>query len=166
MPQSIICLPPASISLASGPTFVFLHALSFSFFQMIKVLLDSTHPYINVTSVFTFLWCLCKARNDAVFGRNFCQPSQVYPVANAILPGPKIEDVMVGHDQSSTTVVVRQPIATQATSLIAGQRIFCDAAWTNEENMKPSPAGIGVISQLGGDGHCLKLQVSAMSLPW
>ena len=43
--------------------------------QMIKVLLDSAHPHINVTSVFTFLWCVQKARNNALFGTKFCQPS-------------------------------------------------------------------------------------------
>ena len=84
--------------------------------QMLKVLLDSAHPHINVTSVYTFLWCLWKAQNDALFGRNFCQPSQVYPVANAILQGPKLKEVMAGQDQCSTTDVVRQPLITQAPS--------------------------------------------------
>ena len=84
-------------------------------------------------------------------------------MANAILHGPKIEDVMAGHDQNSTTVVVQQPIATQPPSLISGQGIFCDAALTNKENIQPSPPGIGVIIQLGGNCNYKKLQLSAMS---
>lgn len=133
--------------------------------QMIKALLDSAHPHINVTSIYTFLWCLWKARNDALFGRKLCKSSQVYLVANAILQGPKLEDVMAAHDQRSAAVVIQRQITTQKSSLVAGQEIFCDAAWTNEKNMQPSPAGIGVIIQLGEYGHCQQLQVSAMSPP-
>ena len=78
---------------------------------------------------------------------------------NVILQGPKLEDEMAG------TVVVQQPSTTQDPSLVAGKGICCDAAWTNEDNMQTSPAGIGVIIQLGENGHCQELQVSAMSPP-
>jgi hypothetical protein len=37
--------------------------------------------------------------------------------------------------------------------LISGQRIFCDAAWTKEENTQSSSAGIGVIIQLEDNEH-------------
>ena len=72
---------------------------------------------------------------------------------------------MVGHDQNSTAIGVQQPITNQEPALVACQGIFCDAAWTNEENMQSSPAGIGVIIQLGKNEHCQQLQVSALSPP-
>ena len=53
--------------------------------QMINALLHSAHPHINITSLYTFLRCLWKTQNDAMFGRKFCKPSQVYPVAKALL---------------------------------------------------------------------------------
>ncbi|CAM0909473.1 unnamed protein product [Alopecurus aequalis] len=119
-----------------------------SILQMIKALLHSDHPHINLTSLCTFLWCLWKARNDVLFGRKFCKPLQ----------GPKLDDVMAGHD-------MQQPVTRQEPSQVAGQGIFCDAAWMKDENLQSSPAGIGVVIQLGENEHCQQLQVSAMSPP-
>jgi hypothetical protein len=42
--------------------------------QMLNILLNSAHPEININSLYTFLWCLWKARNDTLFGRKFCKP--------------------------------------------------------------------------------------------
>ena len=132
---------------------------------MLKVLLDSAHPHINATSLYTFLWCLWKARNDTLFGRKFCKPLQVYPAANAIMQGSKLEDVMASQDQGAATAAVQQLITQQEPSLVAGPQIFCDAAWKNEENIQSSPAGIGVVIQLGDNDHCQQLHVSALSPP-
>ena len=133
--------------------------------QMIMALLHSAHPHINTTSLYTFLWCLWKARNDALFGRIFCKPSQVYSVAKSILQGPKLEDVIAGHDKQLATIDMQQSVTKQDPPLVAGQQIFCDAAWTKDENLQSSPAGIGVVIQLGANEHCQQLQVSAMSPP-
>ena len=58
---------------------------------MIQVLLDSHHPHMSVESLYTFLWCIWKARNDSIFCRKACNPSQVYAVAMAIIQGAKLE---------------------------------------------------------------------------
>ena len=34
--------------------------------NLIHALLASGHPHINTTTLYTFLWCLWKARNDSV----------------------------------------------------------------------------------------------------
>jgi hypothetical protein len=36
---------------------------------LIQALLLSGHPQINQTSLYTFLWCLWKARNDCLFNK-------------------------------------------------------------------------------------------------
>jgi hypothetical protein len=43
--------------------------------DMIQALLSSGHPQINLTSLYTFLWCLWKARNDCLFNRQSLRPS-------------------------------------------------------------------------------------------
>jgi hypothetical protein len=43
--------------------------------DMIQTLLTSQHPEINTTTLYTFLWCLWKARNDTLFCRKICWPS-------------------------------------------------------------------------------------------
>ena len=59
--------------------------------HMIQGLLDSHHPHMSVESLYTFLWCIWKARNDSVFCRKACNPSQVYAVVMAIIQGAKLE---------------------------------------------------------------------------
>jgi hypothetical protein len=59
------------------------------------------------------LWCIWKARNDALFGRKFCKPSQVYPALNAILQGSKIEGRMDGQEQLPPATSVQQETSLQ-----------------------------------------------------
>jgi hypothetical protein len=128
---------------------------------MIQALLASAHPHSDITSLYTFLWCLWKARNDAQFGRKFCKPSQVFPVANAIMQASKLEDLVTSQEQSLTKLQVPQ----QDPSLLAGNVIFCDAAWKNEGSDKSSSAGIGIIIQNRGNQHYNELHISALSPP-
>lgn len=95
--------------------------------QMIKALLDSNHPGINIVKLYTFLWCIWKARNDALFARKFCKPSQVYPAANAILQGSKLEEMTEGQDQCSPTTTVHQEAPQQEPSCSIGQHIHVSA---------------------------------------
>ena len=53
--------------------------------SMIQAILSSGHPNVSVVNLYTFLWCLWKARNDALFGRKVSKPSQVYVAMQAIL---------------------------------------------------------------------------------
>jgi hypothetical protein len=58
---------------------------------MIYALLTSGHPQIKPTTLYTFLWCLWKARNDTLFCRKVSRPSQVFAAANAIISATKLE---------------------------------------------------------------------------
>lgn len=59
--------------------------------QMIQALLTSNHPQINVVSLYTFLWCIWKSRNDNRFCRTTRSPSQVFAAAMAIMQGTNLE---------------------------------------------------------------------------
>ena len=59
--------------------------------QMIKALLSSNHPQINIASLYTFMWCLWKSRNDNRFCRKSRSPLQVFAAAEAILKETSLE---------------------------------------------------------------------------
>ena len=116
-------------------------------------------PRISITTLYTFLWCLWKERIDALFGRKLCNPWPLFPVANAIIQGSKLDDMMPQQEQH------QQPVPLQDPFLVAGNVIFCDAAWKKEGSIQSSPAGIGIIIQFGGNRHSQQLHVSALSPP-
>ena len=86
-------------------------------------------------------------------------------MANAIMQGSKLEDMMAAQDQHSPTTIVQQRISQQEPSLLTGQRILCDAAWANDENMQSCHAGIGIVMQLEDNEHCQQLCIAAISPP-
>ena len=133
--------------------------------NMIQALLSSGHPHINLTNLYTFLWCLWKARNDCLFNRKGSSPSQVLAISNAILQESKLE----GTDRSEELQNLQQtqPVTTivQVTSNFAGEAIFCDAAWKLSEGAHSAPAGIGIFIQMENNQHCKHIYISAMSPP-
>ena len=96
--------------------------------NMIQALLSLGHPQINQTSLYTFMWCLWKARNDCLFNRKRSSPAQVFVVSNAIMQGLKLE--VTGCSENHQTLHQPQCLAplVQSTSNFAGETIFCDAA--------------------------------------
>ena len=44
---------------------------------VLQFLFSSNHPHITPVNLYTFLWCLWKARNDLLFNRKSLQPGQV-----------------------------------------------------------------------------------------
>jgi hypothetical protein len=112
--------------------------------EIIQSLMTMNHPNATMQNIFTFLWCLWKARNDAQFGRKFCKPSQMFPVANAIMQASKLEDLVTSQEQSLTLSASQLQVPQQDPSLLAGNVIFCDTAWKNEGSNKSSSAGIGI----------------------
>lgn len=60
--------------------------------DMINFILSSGHHFASLENVYTFMWCLWKARNDTLFGRKVHKPSQVFAATQAILQGAKLDD--------------------------------------------------------------------------
>ncbi|XBH54174.1 hypothetical protein VPH35_076535 [Triticum aestivum] len=115
---------------------------------MIQTLLNSGHPQINPSNLYTFLWCLWKSRNDALFARKFCRPSQVYAAANAIIQGTKLGEIPAeAHAMHCLQDQLVQPTIQNPHSF-SGNTIFCDAAWEIHPAHTPKQAGIGVFIQV------------------
>lgn len=53
-------------------------------------LLNSNHPQASLINIMTFLWCIWKARNDALFARKNTTPRQVYQATQAILKNQEL----------------------------------------------------------------------------
>jgi hypothetical protein len=154
--------------------------------HMIKGLLDSQHLQISVSSLYTFLWCIWKARNDSVFCRKACNPSQVYAAAAAIMQGTKIEFAASSQVRSVTGSDNPQEHADHSVRLqdhgshqmmpspgstitnianFTGPVIFPDAAWTSGSDGQPTPAGLGIFIQMRSERRCSQLCISAVSPP-
>jgi hypothetical protein len=133
--------------------------------QMIQALLLSGHRHINIPNLYTFLWCLWKARDDALFNKKSTDPRRVYPAANAILQGARLEDYISeqGQQQTGSTIQVWEP--QQDPFNYAGNAICCDAAWKNADNQSPTPVGIGIVIQVQESHHCKQIHIAALSRP-
>jgi hypothetical protein len=79
--------------------------------DMIQTLLNSRHPQVNLTSLYTFLWCLWKARNDMLFCKKLCRPTQVFAVANAIIQGTILETAASFENRSSNVEAIFEEAA-------------------------------------------------------
>jgi ribonuclease HI len=137
--------------------------------DMIQGMLSSRHPHASITNLYTFLWCLWKARNDTLFGRKQRKPSQIFASTNAVLQGYKLEDTTTtiehkleanahSHQIIPTGDFTRDPSACSVA-------IFSDAAWKQDGHSQPSPAGIGIVVQVDQNKHFKQLHISALSPP-
>lgn len=147
-----------------------------SFSQIIKNLLSLDHPCAKLNHIFTFLWCLWKSRNDHLFCRKEGQPHQVAIATNALLQDLET-DMVLGHSSSTWQTTASSdgcsgtdpvPGTTIRTDLvIAGPRIYTDAAW-KQRRSNPSPtAGIGVYCHWQEANHTsdVFIQATASSIP-
>jgi hypothetical protein len=138
--------------------------------NMIHALLASRHPQINTTTLYTFLWCLWKARNDSLFCRKSSQPSQVFGATDAIIKATKIEVLNYNdHHNKEQSPNSRQPSPpipqVQGSDFPAGNAIFSDAAWEKQQDSTTSQAGLGVIIHFQENQHLHQLHVSVLSPP-
>lgn len=132
---------------------------------MIQTLLNSGHLDINLSNLYTFLWCLWKSRNDALFARKYCRPSQVYAAANAIIQGTKLRDNL---DEDFGAHCLQDQLvqpAIQNPDSFTGNAIFCDAAWEIQPANTFKQAGIGVFIQVQNDDRIHQIHIAAMSPP-
>lgn len=137
---------------------------------MIRALITSQHPKINLTTLYTFLWCLWKARNDCLFCSKLCKPSQVYASANAIIEETNLEDKNSTQQQESDKAQEQLQASTTTTHThdcnnLTGNVIFCDAAWERRTDSELGHAGLGVIITMQDNRHLQRLHVSALSPP-
>jgi hypothetical protein len=154
--------------------------------DMIQALLTSGHPQINLTSLYTFLWCLWKARNDTLFGRKICRPTHVFAAANAIIHATKLEVAASSEEHTLAQGGNSDEASDPATQLLAeacpqmtsypgttigdisnisGWIIFSDAAWSPGVDGQPVHAGLGIYMKIGGDRPCTQICISAISPP-
>ena len=121
--------------------------------SMITFLLASGHPTMNIPNLYTFLWCLWKARNENLFAKKGGKPTHVFAVANAILQAwklevaePDIEERQQNNVNKSLSAAQLPP--TPNPDLEAGNILLYDAAWKEQQGGDPHPAGLGVIIHL------------------
>lgn len=104
--------------------------------DMIQGMLSSRHPHASITNLYTFLWCLWKARNDTLFGRKQRKPSQIFASTNAVLQGYKLEDTTTTIEhQLEANAHSRQIIPTgdfTRDPSACSVAIFSDAAWKQD----------------------------------
>jgi hypothetical protein len=132
---------------------------------LIQALLLSGHPQINQTSLYTFLWCLWKARNDCLFNKKRPSPANVFAVSNAIMQEAQLEVTGCSENQHNAQQSYHLTPMVQIPSSFAGEAIFCDAAWKLEQDAYSAPAGIGIFIQMEHNQHCKQMYISAMSPP-
>jgi hypothetical protein len=133
--------------------------------DMIQTLLSSRHPHINLPNLYTYLWCLWKARNNVRFGRKLCRPNQVHAAAKAIILGASLEETTWIEDkrltQSDNQLQMSPYPFMQNSIFFVGTIISCDAAWSSATEK----VGIGVIINMQDNQHCQQVQVSALAPP-
>uniref|UniRef100_A0ACD5Y7N7 Uncharacterized protein n=1 Tax=Avena sativa TaxID=4498 RepID=A0ACD5Y7N7_AVESA len=138
--------------------------------DLIKALLASQHPQLNCTNLYTFLWCLWKARNDTLFCRKVCKPSQVFAAANAIMIGAAMEikemtiqqmnDLPRDKQQGMQPSSQLQEVTNSTTTAI-----YCDAAWEKQIGNDRNQAGIGITINMQGNQHLKQIHIAALSPP-
>ncbi|KAK1616402.1 hypothetical protein QYE76_021919 [Lolium multiflorum] len=157
--------------------------------QMIQALLTSHHPHINIIYLYTFLWCIWKARNDARFCRKLSTPPQLYAATMVIMHGSNMElaassrigvtslfssstmlhDASVqGHQRKghADQQIAPTPGRTiNGISAISCPIIFLDAVWSPHPHGGPVAASLGIFIQFRGDRCCSQLCISAISPP-
>jgi hypothetical protein len=131
--------------------------------DLIQALLSSGHPQINQTSLYTFMLCLWKAKNDCLFDRKRSSPALVFVVSNAITQGAKLEVMGNSEDHQNLQQGYHLAPMVQIPPSFAGQAIFCDAAWKLQQGAHSAPAGVGIYVQMEHNEHCKHIYISAMS---
>lgn len=124
-------------------------------------LANSNHPHATLSNIFTFMWCLWKARNEKLFQRKDNSPFQVFFAAQAITRSLDLELGEVDEQGKSTTEDHKRSSQAEG-NLIQGStidsarlttpvKIFTDAAWQEQGNDNKTGirgTGIGILLQV------------------
>lgn len=147
--------------------------------DIILALTTSNHPHATIPNIFTFMWCLWKARNEMLFCRKFSLPHQVHHAALAIssvqtMQEPNIQDnipSLPAQDSNSSAEPrfqqTGQPL--QGTSLksdliIAGTKVYSDASW-KKKNVPGrgdlQATGVGIFIHIPGEDFDTQIMIQA-----
>jgi hypothetical protein len=144
-----------------------------SMHSIISSMLSMNHPYVSLQNVFTFLWCMWKARNDCLFQRKSSLPHQVHFMEKAIRDC--YEEAVSNATMHQAALPDRSPIGSgviplqgatiSSDLLVAGNRIYSDASWKNTKNPGSSylqNTGLGVVLHLenGSASNYIMVQAS------
>jgi hypothetical protein len=141
--------------------------------SIIQAIMSSGHPYISVVNMYTFLWCLWKTRNDALFGRKANKPSHVYTAMKAILQEASMDqlpmqDCTLPQTMRDTQGELENQVpgaSVRDLSIFAGPVLFSDASWRPIQGRQLAPAGLGVYIRNLGSQHCTEVHIAAISPP-
>jgi hypothetical protein len=157
--------------------------LNGSFTQTLSNFLNTHHPYGSIENIFTFLWCIWKARNDCLFNRKERQPTQILNMANAI--NHNLEMINVVQDaldkcfstgtnnkkkrqqevQSLDNIEQGQSLKTDL--IITGSKIYTDAAWKTKKipgSQRNISTGLGIFCDLHRQSIEEKILIQASTL--
>ncbi|CAM0910858.1 unnamed protein product [Alopecurus aequalis] len=129
--------------------------------HMLKNMLSLNHPFMKLTNLLTFLWCLWKSRNESLFCRKESHPHQIIMATRALLQDNPYKEI--------TTPPIHQkalslPMSTQTQSVTQRpSRIFVDAAWKKDTSTSTNVAGIGVFMTWNQDHVISDIFLQALS---
>lgn len=134
---------------------------------IILALINMNHPHASIPNIFTFMWCLWKARNEALFCRKSSSPHQVQQAAQAIASAQDLQHIdqdtsPPAKAQSNTQIIQGTTISSDL--IIAGTKIFSDASW-KKRNIPGRgdhlATGIGVHIHIPEDGNDRRIMIQA-----
>jgi ribonuclease HI len=143
------------------------------------------HPNATLANFLTYMWCLWKSRNDALFNGKYRYPTQIHFMANALQHSLEMHDILRGKntnkqvqgtDLSSPKQRQRQvEMQDQKTSKgntiksvlhITGSKFFSDASWRtrNAPGSSSDTTGVGVYCQVLEEGKNAEIVIEASIL--
>ena len=80
---------------------------------MIHGILNSNNQEANLANVYTFLWCIWKARNNVLFNRKQRRTHQIYEEASSIVQKSPLEQEHDAEQQDYDTTAIMQPVLNE-----------------------------------------------------
>ena len=129
------------------------------------------HPYASLQTIFNFMWCIWKARNDFLFERKFSFPYQIKIAATSlnnilqeeILPSTNIQSLQASQPDNSP--LPKQGNTLKSDLLINGAKVFSDAAFRTSRvpgfQQGQLRTGVGVYFCLPSSNREINIQVQA-----
>ena len=137
----------------------------------------SNYPNAIIPNIFTFLWCLWKAQNDALFSRKESLPHYILLAAAAISSAQFLQDHQEDCASSSLQRTdtrqilqvqvdeqIMQGYTVKSDFLITGTKIYSDASWRKKNipgRAQGLGTGIGVFIHISGHEIERKIMIQA-----